>query len=186
MKLQINSIINVQSYKQDGTLYKQYNGLKVIEITNSWLVLFAYKTKVAEEQGSKWVMREPMLWFFDRKNNFYNTTTLLRNTGIYYYTNLASPYIFEDDTIKYIDYDLDIKWYPNEEIRVIDKNEFKRHIKQMNYSKELINKINSTTNKVLNLIYKKEGIFSKSLMHSYIDSLKEQYLLPKKFYINFN
>lgn len=185
MDIQINSIINVQSYKQDGTLYKQYNGLKVIEITNSWLVLYAYKTKVAEAQGSKWVMREPMLWFFNMKNKFYNTTASLKPAGVYYYTNLASPFIYEDNVIKYIDYDLDIKWYPNAKVKVIDKNEFRKHIKEMNYPQELINIINITTNNVLNLIHNKEDIFSKSLMFSYITYLKEQYLLPKKFYINF-
>ena len=46
-------IINVQAYKHDGTLYRQWNGVKVLEVSSFNVVLFMFKTKVAELSGQK-------------------------------------------------------------------------------------------------------------------------------------
>ncbi len=86
----MNSIINVQAYKHDGTLYRQWNGVKVVEVSQYSIALLMYKTKVQERKGSRWVMREPLVWFFPL-DGFFNTMCLIRHTGIYYYVNLSSP-----------------------------------------------------------------------------------------------
>lgn len=62
---------------------------------------------------------------------------MIRKTGVYYYCNIASPTLYDGEALKYIDYDLDLKVFPDNNYRVLDEEEYKQHAKQMNYSKEL-------------------------------------------------
>jgi hypothetical protein len=53
MKLKKGTIVNIQAYKHDGTLYRQYNGVKVIKCDLNECILFMYKTKVIENNKQK-------------------------------------------------------------------------------------------------------------------------------------
>ena len=46
---------------------------------------------------------------------------MIRHSGIYYYCNLASPTIYDGEAIKNIDYDLDVKLYPDRTYQVLDE-----------------------------------------------------------------
>ena len=50
--------------------------------------------------------------------------------GIYYYCNLSSPFVCDEEALKYIDYDLDIKVYPNGKYHLLDEDEYEQHMKQ--------------------------------------------------------
>ena len=178
--IQNGQIINVQAYKHDGTLYRQWNGLKVIEISPLSLVLFMYKTKVKEKAGQRWVVREPVIWWFPT-DSFYNTTGLIRQSGTHFYTNLASPPFFEDNTLKFIDYDLDIKAYPGTNVKVVDQREFEEHKVKYNYPQELIDKVNRTTSKVLKMIELHEAYFDEDVVETYLQNLIDNKMLAKKF-----
>ena len=39
---------------------------------------------------------------------------MFREDGVHYYSNLSSPFAYDVDGVKYIDYDLDIKNIPIE------------------------------------------------------------------------
>ena len=178
--LKIGQIINVQAYKHNGRLYRQWNGVKVLEITPFNIVLFMYKTKVLEDAGQRWVVREPMLWWMPL-DEFYNTTGLVRPSGTHFYTNLSSPPIYEDGAIKFIDYDLDIKAYPGLKVKVVDQGEYKAHSIEFNYEPELMDKIEETTTYVQKLIENKEGYFDEDVVDTYIQNLIDNKILPRKF-----
>ena len=173
MKLNKYQIINVQAYKHDGELYRQWNGALVFDDTKDCLVLILPQTKVIKNNGQHWRTKEPTLWYFPKHNQFYNATALIRKNGYYIYTNLASPFVFENNTLKFIDYDLDIKYYPGSSIQVVDVEEYKRHIIKYNYSKEVCNKIEDTKNKLLRMIHNKEFIYAKSFTKKYMKQLIE-------------
>ncbi|NQZ65619.1 MAG: DUF402 domain-containing protein [Mycoplasmatales bacterium] len=179
MKLINGSIINVQAYKHDGTLYRQWNGVKVLENSPEMITLFMYKTKVAEKWGQKWVVREPILWWFP-KQEFYNTTGLIRPSGTYFYTNLASTPIFEDSTLKFIDYDLDIKAYPDSPIKVVDRKEYERNSKKFKYPKKLNNILKKTIYSTIKKIKIGEDFFDKDVVDRYLEDLVEAKLISKK------
>lgn len=40
---------------------------------------------------------------------------MIRENGVSYYCNLASPAVLDKEALKYIDYDLDVKVFPNGE-----------------------------------------------------------------------
>ena len=75
------------------------------------------------------------MYFF--KNKWYNIIVQLKNSGVTYYCNIASPFVIEDGTIKYIDYDLDLRIFPTGSFKVLDRQEYKYHKKKMNYSDDL-------------------------------------------------
>ena len=84
---------------------------------------------------------------FDREKAPYkvvgnNGTTLynlifIAKDGIYYYCNIATPYILEENTVKFIDYDLDLRVYADGSFKVLDRGEYKYHQKLMNYPEKL-------------------------------------------------
>lgn len=174
-----NQIINVQAYKHNGELYRQWNGVKIIKIDKKSLILLLFKTKVKELKGQKWVVREPMIWWFPFKK-FFNTTALVRNEGIYYYTNIASPPFFEDNTLKFIDYDLDIKNYPKIKNKLVDKKEFAINTKAMGYSPKLLQIIEETIILITQLVEEKKFFFNEEYVQKILNELfSNKYLSPK-------
>ena len=181
MNLKKGLIINVQAYKHNGTLYKQWNGVKVIKCSPNELVLYMFKTKVKEKNQKTWSIKEPVIWKFWR-NEFYNSTSLLRDNGPYYYVNLASPPVFENNTLKFIDYDLDIKKYPQTKIKIVDQKEFDKNKVNLNYPKNLIQKIIITTEIIFQKLKNKEGFFDKEKIKYFYKKVLEEKLLSKKYW----
>ena len=94
------------------------------------------KTMVNESDGRVHQTNEPAILFF-YKDKWFNIIGQLKSQGLFYYCNIATPYLIEDDIIKYIDYDLDLRVFPDGAFRVLDRNEYKYHSKIMHYPKEL-------------------------------------------------
>ncbi|GHU33961.1 hypothetical protein FACS1894166_10610 [Bacilli bacterium] len=66
-----------------------------------------------------------------------------KNKHYYYYINIASPFIYENEVIKYIDFDLDFK-IPDTNVANIyelDVDEFNENKVKYNYPPEIIKKI---------------------------------------------
>ena len=165
----VNSVVNVNALKHDNKYYRKYKKLLVIDKTEDYLVLYGKGAMVKEKGGHNWVVSEPMLWFFSLKDDYFNTTALIRTQGIYFYTNLASPPRFTDEgrEIDYIDYDIDIKHYPMKDIRVIDQKDFVQNNKKYNYDAALRRKISSTTVQIIELILAKKLWFNKDSVDRY-------------------
>ena len=46
---------------------------------------------------------------------WFNIIAMIRDNGVSYYCNLASPYVMDEEALKYIDYDLDVKVFADGE-----------------------------------------------------------------------
>ncbi|MGC3124428.1 DUF402 domain-containing protein, partial [Enterococcus faecalis] len=79
-----------------------------------------------------WVTREPAIVYFHKKY-WFKIIAKNREKGVSYYCNQASPYVLDDEALKYIDYDLDIKVFPEGEKRLLDVDEYEIHSKLMDY-----------------------------------------------------
>ena len=86
---------------------------------------------VTESDGRTWVTREPAICYFHAKQ-WFNVIGMLREDGIYYYCNISSPFALDDEAIKYIDYDLDVKVFPDMTYHILDEDEYADHKKAMN------------------------------------------------------
>ncbi|WP_373435565.1 DUF402 domain-containing protein [Metamycoplasma equirhinis] len=160
---EMGEIITIQAFKYDGSLYRQYEGAKIVANFDDFVVVLLIKSKVTED-NINWVVSDPILFFF-AKNKFYNASiTLNKRKDNYIYINLASPFFIEDGIIKYIDFDIDIKSYVDKDFNVIDWQDFKESIVKYNYSLKLIYKIYDELDFLQEQHKTKNGIFSKKLI----------------------
>ncbi|MBR3832148.1 MAG: DUF402 domain-containing protein [Mycoplasmataceae bacterium] len=164
-----HKFINIQAYKYDGTLYRQWNGVKLIFENDNYVCCLLHKTKVLENDGKKWVIKKPTLWFFS-KNYFFNMTITWKKEGLHYYINLASPFFFEDDSIKYIDFDFDLKIYPNKPFQIVDHDDFLKN-KEKLYSKEIVDVIYENIITIAMKYQTRENIFDESYVYGLFESL---------------
>ena len=115
---------------------------------------------------------EPAILFFYKKN-WFNIIGQLKKHGLYYYCNVASPYVIEDDIIKYIDYDLDLRVFPDGGFRVLDKNEYNYHKRIMAYSEQLDAVIKYELSKLINIKKSGTGPFEPGIVQNYYEKLKK-------------
>lgn len=176
----LGAIVNVQAYKYNGHLYRQWNGVKVIRNTEDHFALFMYKTKVAECEKSSWIYREPVIWFMPKNEN-YNALVMLKKKHNYIYVNLASKPIYEDNTIKFIDFDLDLKVYPRRDISIVDREEFNENSRKFNYPENLKKMIFEAVEQLIDKYDKQQYFFNSKLIDYYIDVVIKDNSLPRNF-----
>ena len=97
----------------------------------------------------------------------------MKKDGIYYYCNIASPLIIEDGAIKYIDYDLDLRVFPDGSYKVLDKGEYKYHKTKMKYPEELDKILNEELKKLIELNKNKNRVFNHEVLISYNEKYEE-------------
>lgn len=97
------------------------------------------------------------MYFF--RNKWFNIIAQLKKDGISYYCNIATPYLIEDNTIKYIDYDLDLRIYSTGEYKILDRQEYNYHKKIMHYSADLELAIKNGLDELINMYRKGSKIF---------------------------
>ena len=162
---QWDSIV-VQSYKHNTKLHRIWAHATIIDKQDDYIVLANYRTKVIEANGRFWYTKEPSItWFF--KDCWFNVIGILRPTGIFYYCNIASPYLIDDEALKYIDYDLDVKVTPDYSYTILDRKEYNKHKVKMEYSKDLKNILEEELKLLKALIEEKAGPFKVGIVEHY-------------------
>ena len=131
-----NKWIEIQGYKHDGRMHRIWDSVYVVDQTDEYIVVASTKTKVIEHDFRIWYTKEPAIMIFFN-NHWWNVIAMLKKSGLTYYVNLASPFVIDSKRIKYIDYDLDLKLYPNNDIRLIDVKEYGYHRKKYNYGADI-------------------------------------------------
>lgn len=170
-QLEIGQYVYVQSFKHDKTLHRTWAMAMVIENNDQYLCLVTNKSWVSESNGRIWLTREPALWFF-YPDCWYNICAMIRKDGIYYYCNLASPSLYDGEAVKYIDYDLDIKLFPDGRYILLDKDEYIVHGDKMNYSQQLKDIIENQTE----LLKKRIEEYQKPFDDNFVLNQYDKYL----------
>ncbi len=146
--MRINHKLSVHAYKFDGCLYRTFEFPRVIYENNEYIILDLQTSRVISQAKNKKFYhsssKKDSLWVFF-KDKWYNLFVTINEKGhLIYYFNVASPFIYEEDTIKYIDLDLDIRVIDVntqiELIKVLDEKEFEEHARSMLYPKKLVDK----------------------------------------------
>lgn len=133
----LNHWIHIQSFKHNGDTHRLWDRGLVLEDNKDYIVVATKRAKVIENNGRSWFTKEPAVTIFS-KNNWFNVICMLKeNKGITYYCNIASPCIIENSTIKYVDYDLDVKLFANGNIKILDEKEYIAHKAKYGYSDDL-------------------------------------------------
>ena len=74
---------------------------------------------------------------------------------------------FDEEGIKYIDYDLDIKMYPSKRIRVLDRQEYEDHKMRMSYPQDIDDIVMFYMDILKEKLQKNEFPFNDSEIKSY-------------------
>ena len=168
MKHEMGEKIQIHCYKHNGKIHRIWEESTVLEETDDYLICGNYKTKVIENDGRSHNTKEIAIVFF-YKHKWFNVIAQFKDFGLFYYCNIASPYIDDENTIKYIDYDLDLRVFPDGGYRVLDKNEYKYHKRIMNYSDDLDLIINKELENLIKMKNNEEGPFDLKTLNKYLD-----------------
>ncbi len=167
--------IEIISYKHNGELHRVWQYAYIVEETDNKIILVNDRANVIDGDGRRWKTKEPAVCYF-YKDYWFNIICMLRNNSIYYYCNLSSPYVFDSEGIKYIDYELDVKVFPSGDRLILDRDEFEFNALDYHYSQDLINIIERQLKVLLNLIDRGEGPFNpQNVMNDF-----ERYTVAKK------
>ena len=156
--------ITIQSYKHDGKIHRTWRDTMVLKTTEHAIIGVNNHTLVTENDGRRWVTREPAIVYFHKKY-WFNIIAMIRENGVCYYCNLASPFVVDNEALKYIDYDLDVKVFADGEKRLLDVDEYERHRKDMKYSDDIDYILKENVKILVDWINHQRGPFSPAYVN---------------------
>ena len=171
MKLSTGTSVPIHSYKHNQKLHRIWKKTVVLHQDQELLVTANNRTKVIESDGRSWHTKEPAICYF-YNDLWFNIIGMLKKDGVYFYCNLSSPYLYDGEAIKYIDYDLDVKVFPDGKYVLLDEKEYKSHQEMMCYPDEIKNIIKEQTKILISRIKNKEKPFCLSDIHQYYEQYK--------------
>lgn len=170
-KIKIGDRLKIHCYKHNGKIHRTWGEAVVLESSKDYLICANNKTTVTESDGRSYKTKEPAILFFYKKQ-WFNVIGQLKPHGLYYYCNLASPYVIDGKIIKYIDYDLDLRVFPDGGYRVLDKNEYNYHKRTMNYSNDIDLILKNELKYLIELKNKNNNPFNKNSIEKYYSLYK--------------
>jgi len=165
--LKIGDSVFVESFKHNGSLHRVWSKALVVDVQKDFYVVVTDHTWVIESDKRRWLTKEPAICFY-YKNKWFNVISMVRKAGIYYYCNIATPSIYDGEAIKNIDYDLDVKVFPDGMYMVLDQNEFEYHANIMNYPSDIKQKCIEAKDELVKMVENKQIPFDFSYINDYI------------------
>lgn len=166
MRLTVGDTLAIHCYKHNGMLYKIWDKAIILDIKKDYIVLGNDNVLVTKEDGRTWRTKEPAIMFF-YKDRWFNIIAQLKESGLFYYCNIASPYIMDNRILKYIDYDLDLRVFPDGAFKILDRNEYNYHKKLMQYPKEIDFIIKSELSSLIEMKKRVKIPFEKKIIDDY-------------------
>ena len=168
-EIKVGDNLELHCYKHNGKI----NSIStVIDIQDDYIVCGDFKTTITESDGSTHKTKEPAIMFF-YKNRWFNILAQLKKSGLFYYCNIATPYLIDENVIKYIDYDLDLRVFPDGGFKVLDKNEYNYHKKIMHYSDDIDKIVKSELDSLIEMKRNNLDPFNEELIKNYYEKYKE-------------
>ena len=99
---------------------------------------------------------------------------MLRNNDVHYYCNLSSPYVIDNEGVKYIDYDLDVKVFPGGEVLELDRDEYDFNIKYLHYSEDIRDIIQRNMDILIDMIKNRVEPFNKESVYKWYNLFLEK------------
>jgi len=168
MNVPVGSKIVLQSYKHDSSLHRIWEQATVLFEDDELIVVANRRTKVIESNGRFWYTKEPSVSYFF-KNHWYNVIGILKEDGVSYYCNLSSPILVDEEALKYIDYDLDIKVVLDGSFTILDRNEYRKHQRLMNYPEDICQILESEMEDLQKRIEAKQEPFQQTKILAWYD-----------------
>lgn len=166
--IKVGDRLTIHCYKHNGKIDRISDEATVLGVTDDMLIVANYKAKLTESDGRSHRTNETAIIFFYKKK-WFNVIAQLKKPGLFYYCNIATPFIIDGNIIKYIDYDLDLRVFPDGGFRILDRNEYNYHKKIMNYSDELDLVIRTQLSELIEMKRANQGPFEPGIVEKYYD-----------------
>ena len=157
--LKIGDTLVIHCYKHNGVIYEASKVAYVIDIKEDYIVLGDENVLITKQDGRTWHTKGSAIMFFYKKR-WFNIIAQLKDNGIFYYCNIASPFVIDDGALKYIDYDLDLRV-------------FNYHKKIMNYPEEINYIVKSELSLLIEMKKASEFPFNREAIEYYYDIFKK-------------
>ncbi|MBI9009727.1 MAG: DUF402 domain-containing protein [Tenericutes bacterium] len=168
--MKIGDNVMLQSYKHDKSLHRVWKNEVILKENEEMIIVANKRTRVVEANGRFWYTKEPSVSFFFKKH-WFNVIGIIKKDHIGYYCNIASPILYDEEALKYIDYDLDVKVNKDNKYHILDVHEYERNQEIMNYSEEIKHILVSEMDLLIAMIKKKEFPFEQSDVHEWYHKL---------------
>lgn len=164
------------AYKFDGSFHRYWQDAIFLSETRDYVITATPKaTNVIEGDGYFWRSRELAINYFS-KDKWFNVIIMFKDSEVVYYCNLASPCLIESNSIKYIDYDLDVKYFPKtKQIKVLDRNEYKNNASLYKYTDQIKKSVEKQLEEIQFLMKNEIGPFDPEFAQKW----KEYYLMNR-------
>lgn len=172
MNLKPGDITQIHSYKHNRKIHRIWNRVRILSATDHLIVLGNNKTRVIESSGRYWTTREPSICFF-YDDCWFNIIGMLKKDGIHYYCNLSSPFVYDGEAIKYIDYDLDIRVTPDYKYKILDQDEYLAHMEKMGYPEKMKQVISDQMKRLIEMIETRSEPFRKETIENWYKKYKD-------------
>ena len=158
--------LTIKCFKHDGQPHRIWDRGLVLENTDDIIVVATKRAKVVEANGRRWFTKEPAVTVFSKKE-WWNVIYMIKRNGIVYYCNIASPSLIHEDSIEYIDYDLDAKLFQDNEILLLDEKEYLHHKASYHYPQELDRILDNQTRKIVVKMKERQFPFDDDKINEY-------------------
>lgn len=166
MELKPGQVMQMHCYKHDGKIHRTWDKLIILDETKDYVVCANDKVYITESDGRTHKTKETAIVYLYKKR-WFHITAQYKKVGLYYKADIASPFLIDNNIFKYIDYDLDLKVFPDGEYKVLDRNEYKYHRKIMKYSEELDYILKKEMTHLIKMKENNEGPFNKKISEYY-------------------
>mgnify|MGYP003496455825 CR=1 FL=1 len=166
MNIKVGDTLVIHCYKHNGVIYESSKVAYVIDIKDDYIVLGDENVLITKQDGRRWHTKGSAIMFFYKKR-WFNIIAQIISDGIFYYCNIASPFLIDDGALKYIDYDLDLRVFPDGSFKVLDRGEYKYHKSIMNYPETIDKILKEELTNLINLVRNKESAFEPGVVEKY-------------------
>jgi protein associated with RNAse G/E len=156
--------MRVHSTKYDGSLHYEYPITPVAASATERRVYVPPGTTFVSYRG-QWPSKHHMLMLYwsDRPYNLHLSWFFDWRPRLYY-VNIATPATWDEDTIRFVDLDLDVVWYRDrDELKVDDEDEFEAQRGRFGYPDGLVREAREAVAEVRAAIGTRQWPFDGSL-----------------------
>ncbi len=171
-KLKIGDTLVIHCYKHNGQINESSRIAYVVDIKDDYIVLGDEHVLITKQDGRSWHTNGSSIMFFYKKR-WFNIIAQIKDEGITYYCNIASPYIIDNYTLKYIDYDLDLRVFSDGAFKILDRNEYNYHKKLMNYPQDIMTIVEAELSNLIEMKKASQAPFDKETIELYYDKFQK-------------
>ena len=95
--IKVGDKLEIHCYKHNGKLHRQWDEAVVLDVKDEYIVFGNNRTTVVDSDGKVWRTKEPAILFF-YKDRWFNIIGQLKDYGVYFYCNIATPALIDDNT----------------------------------------------------------------------------------------